>query len=104
MSAASVEGGALLSVGDTGDGIAAEHLPHVFERLYVARHRPADRESGSGLGLAIVKHILEAHGQRLEVESRVGYGSAFGFALPVAPQGFGAPQNAAPMVVGTSNG
>ena len=45
---------------DDGPGIAADDLPHVFERLYVAQHRPADRESGSGLGLAIVRELVEA--------------------------------------------
>ncbi len=47
-------------VSDDGPGIDADDLPHVFERLYVAQHRPADRESGSGLGLAIVRELVEA--------------------------------------------
>jgi len=45
---------------DDGPGIATDDLPHVFERLYVAQHRPADQESGSGLGLAIVRELVEA--------------------------------------------
>ena len=45
---------------DDGPGIAADDLPHVFERRYVAQHRPADRESGSGRGLAIVRELVEA--------------------------------------------
>ena len=93
-----------ITVVDDGIGIPDAALGRLTERFFRVDKSRSREGGGTGLGLAIVKHILEAHGQRLEVESRVGYGSAFGFALPVAPQGFGAPQNAAPMVVGTSNG
>ena len=93
-----------ITVVDDGIGIPDAALGRLTERFFRVDKSRSRAGGGTGLGLAIVKHILEAHGQRLEVESRVGYGSAFGFALPVAPQGFGAPQNAAPMVVGTSNG
>jgi signal transduction histidine kinase len=51
-----------LCVADDGPGIAREDLPHVFERLYVARHRPTPKESGSGLGLAIVRELTVAMG------------------------------------------
>lgn len=54
--------GPRLEVGDDGPGIAPEDLPHVFERLYVARHEPVRKESGSGLGLAIVRELVEAMG------------------------------------------
>ncbi len=55
-----IDGWVEVRVADDGPGIAAADLPHVFERLYVAEHRPADRESGSGLGLAIVRELVEA--------------------------------------------
>lgn len=53
---------AVLWVDDDGPGIAVQDLPHVFERLYVAAHRPARKESSSGLGLAITKELVEAMG------------------------------------------
>ncbi|MEM9200046.1 MAG: HAMP domain-containing sensor histidine kinase [Actinomycetota bacterium] len=56
------EGRHHLAVGDDGPGIADEDLPHVFERLYVAQHSPAVKESGSGLGLAIVRDLAERMG------------------------------------------
>lgn len=70
-----------VSVSDTGVGIAAEHLPRIFERFYrVDKDRSRD-VGGTGLGLAIVKHIIEAHGSGVRVESEVGKGSVFSFAL-----------------------
>ena len=69
-------------VSNTGDGIAPEHLPHVFERFYkVDRSR---RDQGTGLGLAIVKHIVLAHGGDVDVESSLGEGATFTFTLPRA--------------------
>ena len=81
---AAVEGTELrVSVSDTGIGISEEHLPHIFDRFWQARrHRPEGH--GIGLGLAIVKGIVEAHGGRIHVESRVGAGSTFSFTLPLA--------------------
>lgn len=71
----------VLRVVDTGPGIAAEHLPRLFDRFWQAR----DAKHGSlGLGLAIVKGIVEAHGGRIWVESEVGVGSAFFFTVPIA--------------------
>lgn len=70
-------------VADTGCGIAAEDLPHVFDRFWQAR-RPGRR--GAGLGLAIVKGIVEAHGGRVWVESAPGRGSTFRFTIPAAPR------------------
>ncbi len=70
-----------LSVADTGPGIPAEQLPHLFEPFWQARH--ADR-GGVGLGLAIARGIVEAHGKRLWVESQPGAGSTFFFTLPTA--------------------
>ncbi|MFA6457465.1 MAG: ATP-binding protein [Bacteroidota bacterium] len=68
-------------VEDTGIGIAPQHLPRIFERFYrVDKDRSRD-VGGSGLGLAIVKHILEAHHSIISVESAVGRGTKFTFAL-----------------------
>jgi heavy metal sensor kinase len=62
---------ALLSVRDTGVGIAPEHLPHLFERFYRVDHSRSS-SGGVGLGLAISRWIADAHGGRIEVESQVG--------------------------------
>lgn len=71
----------LIEVSDTGKGIAQHHLPRLFERFYrVDKGRSRD-EGGTGLGLAIVKHIIEAHNQTINVRSREGVGSTFGFTL-----------------------
>jgi two-component system, OmpR family, phosphate regulon sensor histidine kinase PhoR len=72
----------LVEVADNGIGIAREHLPRLFERFYrVDKGRSRD-QGGTGLGLAIVKHILEAHGQTINVRSTEGVGSTFSFTLP----------------------
>jgi PAS domain S-box-containing protein len=73
----------LFWVADTGAGIAAEALPHVFERFWHG-HKTGHR--GAGLGLPIVKGIVEAHGGRIWVESALGRGSTFFFTVPVAPR------------------
>ena len=70
----------VFSVTDTGPGIPPDDLPHLFERFWQARHA---RRIGAGLGLAIVKGIVEAHGGRITVESEVGRGTTFSFAIPV---------------------
>ncbi len=70
-----------LRVEDTGAGIAPEDLPHIFDRFYRA-DRSRTRPGGAGLGLAIAKWVAEAHGGRLEVESRLGAGTAFMLDLP----------------------
>lgn len=69
----------LFSVADTGAGIAAEHLPHVFDRFWQARR---EGRKGLGLGLAIARGIVEAHGGRIWVESTEGAGSTFLFTVP----------------------
>ena len=76
-----------LQVSDTGRGIPARHLPHIFERFYRIEHtRPIDgRSPGSGLGLAIVQSIIEAHGGEIRVESTVGQGTTFIIELPTLP-------------------
>ena len=78
-----------IAVVDDGIGIPEDALGRLTERFFRVDKSRSRAEGGTGLGLAIVKHILEAHGQRLDVESRVGYGSAFAFALPPAPAGSG---------------
>ena len=70
-----------VSVLDTGIGIAAEHLPHLFERFY--KVDKARRDGGTGLGLAIVKHIVQAHGGAVYADSVEGEGSAFYFTMPL---------------------
>jgi PAS domain S-box-containing protein len=67
-------------VSDTGPGIPAEHIPHVFDRFWKVRN--ANRH-GAGLGLAIARGIVEAHDGRISVESREGEGSTFSFTLPL---------------------
>jgi len=74
----------LLIVRDSGIGIAAGDLPHVFERFWradLARTRTGERP-GTGLGLAITKWIAEAHGGSIAVQSRPGRGSVFTVTLP----------------------
>jgi len=71
----------IIRVTDNGDGIAKEHLPRLFERFYRVDKSGSRKEGGSGLGLSIVKHIVEAHGERIYVESEPGVGSEFSFTL-----------------------
>jgi PAS domain S-box-containing protein len=73
----------VVTVTDTGIGIAPQHLPHVFEKFYRARTAATNEVEGTGLGLAIVKSAVERHGGRVWVESAVGQGSTFAFALPI---------------------
>lgn len=70
-----------VSVADTGEGIPAEHLPHIFERFY--RPAAARTPKGTGLGLSIAKSLVEAHGGYIRVASAEGVGSAFTFTLPL---------------------
>jgi len=75
---------AILSVRDTGIGIAPEHLPHIFERFYRADPARVRTEgNNSGLGLAIVDWVVRAHGGVVTVESHVGQGSTFVITLPL---------------------
>ncbi len=74
----------LVEVADTGIGIREEDLPRVFERFYRVDKSRSRHAGGSGLGLAIVKHIMEAHGQSINVRSTYGEGSTFSFTLEKA--------------------
>ena len=73
-----------VSVRDTGTGIAAEHLPYVFDRFYRADKSRARQTGGAGLGLAIAKQLVIAHGGSIKVESAPEQGTTFTFTLPVA--------------------
>ncbi len=78
------EAHAVLEVADTGIGIPAAALPHVFDRFYRVDDARSRDAGGAGLGLAIVKSICTAHGGRVEVESQEGKGSVFRVELPLA--------------------
>ncbi len=83
--AVAVRGGAAevtVEVADSGPGIPDDELSRVFDRFYRVDRSRARATGGAGLGLAIVKSLVEAHGGRVWVRSRLGEGSTFGFALP----------------------
>lgn len=77
-------GHAILTVADTGPGIAPEHLPHLFERFYRADASRNRSTGGAGLGLAICKTLVEAQGGRITVESTLERGTTFQVTLPAA--------------------
>ena len=76
-----------ISVADTGVGISADLLPHVFDRFYRAEHDLRMNIVGIGLGLSVTKRLVEAQGGEIWVESGEGQGSTFTFTLPIAEQG-----------------
>lgn len=76
--------GVVFSVQDAGPGISPEHLPRLSERFYrIDRSRSRDT-GGTGLGLAIVKHVIQRHGGKLMIESKLNHGSTFSLTLPIA--------------------
>jgi heavy metal sensor kinase len=76
---------ALISVADKGRGIAAEDLPHIFERFYRSQAGRTREVEGSGLGLSHADWIVRTHGGRIDVESKVGRGTRFNVWLPLRP-------------------
>ncbi|NNJ13182.1 HAMP domain-containing protein [Chloroflexales bacterium ZM16-3] len=82
-----------IEVSDSGVGIDAEHLPHVFERFYRVDKSRARQSGGSGIGLAIVRHLVYAQGGDISVWSAgKGQGTTFSFTLPLAPHTFDMPK------------
>lgn len=75
---------ARFSVTDTGDGIPAEHIPHLTERFYRVDTARSRASGGTGLGLSIVKHVLLRHQARLAIESTLGHGSTFTCVFPAS--------------------
>jgi two-component system phosphate regulon sensor histidine kinase PhoR len=73
----------LIEVADTGIGIDASHLPHIFERFYVVDKSRSKKLGGTGLGLSIVKHIVLAHQGTVSVKSRLGEGTTVTVLLPI---------------------
>ncbi len=71
----------IVRIMDNGEGIEKQHIPRLFERFYRIDKSGARSEGGSGLGLSIVKHIIEAHDEKIYVESQIGKGSEFSFTL-----------------------
>jgi signal transduction histidine kinase len=78
----------ILSVRDSGMGIAPEKIPHIFHRFYRADESRPQNSGESGLGLAIAKSIVEAHGGSITVESELGRGTTFTIRLPMVPAKF----------------
>ena len=70
-----------LEATDNGEGISKENLTRLFERFFRVDKSGSRKEGGSGLGLSIVKHIVEAHEEKIYVESDIGVGSEFSFTL-----------------------
>jgi signal transduction histidine kinase len=85
LQAESVQNEMQIQVRDTGRGIPAAALPHVFERFYQAdSSRPGGEKHAAGLGLAIVLEIVQAHGGRISVRSQEGQGTTFLINLPLS--------------------
>ncbi|MCF8713912.1 sensor histidine kinase [Joostella atrarenae] len=76
----------IIRVTDNGEGIEKQNIPRLFERFYRVDKSGSRKEGGSGLGLSIVKHIIEAHKEKIYVESVYGVGSEFSFTLEKSKQ------------------
>jgi two-component system phosphate regulon sensor histidine kinase PhoR len=85
-------GGALLEVEDDGPGIAAEHLPRIFERFYRVDKARSRELGGTGLGLAIVRHLAESMGATVSVRSELGAGTCFSIHVPAGREHAGPPE------------
>jgi signal transduction histidine kinase len=79
VAASALRGGVCFEVSDTGEGISAEQIPHLFERHWQGRARG---RGSLGLGLYIAKHLVEAHGGTISVRSSLGHGTTFWFEIP----------------------
>ncbi|MGQ0602762.1 MAG: sensor histidine kinase [Anaerolineales bacterium] len=86
IGASASDGRLSCSVRDTGEGIPADDLPYIFEKLYRARRAKGRPVEGSGLGLTIAQQIIRAHGGEITVESELGKGTTFTIALPVGSE------------------
>jgi signal transduction histidine kinase len=86
LTAAPADGSVRIQVRDTGAGIPAEQLPHVFEKFYQADNQRAASAKGTGLGLAIAQEIVQAHKGEIRCESGVGTGTIFTLILPISVQ------------------
>lgn len=75
------EGKLIVKVSDNGPGIDKQHIARLFERFYRVDKSRSREKGGTGLGLAICKHLIEAHGERIWVESELGKGATFMFTL-----------------------
>ncbi len=84
IEATTVDSMVAVEVRDTGQGIAAEHLPYIFDRFYRTDRSRSRATGGAGLGLAIVKQLVQAHGGEVRVTSTPGVGTTFTFTVPVA--------------------
>jgi signal transduction histidine kinase len=77
------DGGIVVEVADTGEGIAAQDVPHIFDRFYRGEPSRSRETGGTGLGLAISRAIVEAHGGRIQAERNEPRGARFVFDLPL---------------------
>jgi signal transduction histidine kinase len=84
VSIQATERSTIISVADTGEGIAPEHLPYLFDRFYRADSSRAHKTGGFGLGLALVRSIVELHGGRVRIDSVVGHGTEVALDFPNA--------------------
>jgi signal transduction histidine kinase len=73
----------VIEIKDTGVGIPAENLPHIFDRFYRVRNEHTSKLQGLGLGLSFVSWIVDAHGGKMDVSSTPGAGTQFRVQLPV---------------------
>ncbi|XFA72050.1 ATP-binding protein [Thermosynechococcaceae cyanobacterium Okahandja] len=84
VSAQRLDNGALVTIQDTGIGIAPEDLPYIFDRFWRSDQSRSQYKDGSGLGLAIAKTIAQRHQGDITVQSKLGQGSSFYVKLPLA--------------------
>ena len=87
LAVTAADGKVVVTVSDTGAGISAEQLPHIFDKFFMADNQAQAATKGTGLGLAIAREIVEAHGGQITVESREGEGTIFVVTLPIEVPG-----------------